>query len=267
MKEILLEELKSIQLEILDKVDEYCKKVGLQYFLSSGTLIGAIRHKGYIPWDDDIDIYMPRKDYETFVRDYNAYDGNFRVLSLKTIPDYTNAYAKVERVGTLLIENVDYPFEMGINIDVFPVDGVPDDIDIRKSYMNKADRLFQKMTLKNVSINFRRRGFLKNLTLALAKVLLLPKSLPVLAKELDSMIDKECETTKYVCNLVSNNKFGKEYPRSVIEGSVDVEFEGKKYKTMQGWETYLSVNYGDYMQLPPEEKRVSTHGFKAYWKE
>ena len=266
MKEIFLEELKSIQIEILDKVDEYCKKTGKQYFLSSGTLLGAVRHKGYIPWDDDIDVYMLRKDYESFVRVFNGYDSNYRVLSLRTDPDYPNAYAKVERVGTLLIENVDYPFEIGINIDIFPIDGVPNDKKMRRAYMNKAFRLCQKMILKNVSIDFQKRGIFKNIILALGKVLLLSKSLSDLANELDCLIDKNCETTQYVCNLVSNNKFGKEYPRSVIEGGVDVEFEGKEYKTMQGWDTYLRVNYGEYMQLPPEEKRVSHHCYKAYWK-
>lgn len=266
MKEIFLEELKSIQVEILDKVDEYCKKTGIKYFLSSGTLIGAVRHKGYIPWDDDIDVYMPRKDYEGFISDFNNYNSNYRVLSLKNIPNYPNAYAKVERVGTLLLEKVDYPFIMGINIDIFPVDGVPDNIEVRKTYMNKTVRLYQKMVLKNVSINFRRRGLLKNFILALGKVLLLNKSLSDLASELDSMIDKNCDNTQYVCNLVSNNEFGKEYPRSVIEEDVDVEFESKMFKTMCGWDTYLRVNYGDYMKLPPKEKRISHHSFEAYWK-
>lgn len=266
MKEIDIEELKRIQIEILDKVDEFCNNTGIHYFLSSGTLIGAIRHKGYIPWDDDVDIYMPRKDYEMFLDNFNGYDSNFRVISLRNVSDYPNSYSKVERAGTLLIEKADYSIEMGVNIDVFPVDGVPDDILERKKYMNKAIRLFQKMELKKTTIDFERRGLLKNIILAIGKLLLQSKSLAELAKELDAMIDKDCEETEYVCSLVSNNKFGKEFPRSVIEGTVEVEFEGKYYKTMRGWDTYLRVNYGDYMQLPPEEKRITHHSYKAFWK-
>ena len=83
-REIALDELKRIQIEILDEVHAYCEKNHLTYFLSSGTLIGAVRHKGYIPWDDDIDIYMPRNDYEEFLDSFNESEKEYRVFSLKS---------------------------------------------------------------------------------------------------------------------------------------------------------------------------------------
>lgn len=95
-REISLEELKKIQIEILDEVHSYCEQKGLVYFLSSGTLIGAIRHKGYIPWDDDIDIYMPRPDYEKFVSTFNESAYKYRVISLSTDKSCSFAYAKVD---------------------------------------------------------------------------------------------------------------------------------------------------------------------------
>ena len=76
-----IHELRQIQMGILDDVHRFCEANGLRYFLSSGTLIGAVRHKGYIPWDDDIDIYMPRQDYEQFLHDFHDETGHFRVLS------------------------------------------------------------------------------------------------------------------------------------------------------------------------------------------
>ena len=173
MNEINLEELKAIQVEILDEVHRFCEANGIKYFLSSGTLIGAVRHKGYIPWDDDIDLYMLRSDYEDFLKEFNKKEENYRVVSLRTDKKCTIAYAKVERLGTVLIEDVDHPMEQGVNIDIFPVDGVPDDVNARKKYFSRIDRYRNMMTLKNVSLR-KSRSLIKNAILLFGKFSLFP---------------------------------------------------------------------------------------------
>lgn len=265
-KEILHEELKNIQIGILDRVSEFCIQNGINYSLSSGTLIGAVRHKGYIPWDDDIDIYMLRCDYERFVREFNDYNSNYRVLSLERLSEYPYPFAKVEDKRTMLIENFDNAIKIGVNIDIFPIDGVPDDNKIRKSYFSRIESIRRKIVLKNVSVNFRCRGIIKNFILILGKMWLKNKTATQLARQLDSMIDKTAGSTDFVCNLVMGNGIGSEFHRSVMSDYVDIEFEGKFYKAMAGYEEYLTQTYGNYMQLPPEEQRVTHHSFKAYWK-
>ena len=265
MKTICLEELKKIQIEILDEVHSYCEQKGLVYFLSSGTLIGAIRHKGYIPWDDDIDIYMPRPDYEKFVNTFNGSADKYRVISLSTDKNCSFAYAKVERTGTRIIEQVDHPMEIGVNIDVFPVDGVPDGEKRRNLYFSKIQRLRDAMILKDVSVNWRGRSLLKNFALIGGKLLLSGKSLRSLAMSLDKAIDKSLTDSQYVCNMVLGNGIKSIFSRKAIDGTVDVEFEGKLYKTMVGWDEYLTKTYGDYLTPPPPHIQHSHHSFTAYY--
>lgn len=266
MKEIKLEELKAIQIEILDVVHHFCQENGITYFLSSGSLIGAVRHKGYIPWDDDIDLYMPRKDYDCFMSIFNKDNRQrYRVVSLQTDDNCTLAFAKVERTDTRIIEHVDNPMELGINIDIFPVDGVPDDMEERTKYFTKIQRIRDELVIKDVLLDFKKRGLIKNLILLLGKLFLFHKSMRQLAEQLDMSIDKSNLDSQYVCNLVMGNGINSVFTREAINDSTDVEFEGKFYKTMRGYEEYLTKTYGNYMLLPPIEKRVSHHVFTAYW--
>ena len=266
MKEIHVEELKSIQMDILDKVAAFCAENKIKYSLSSGTLIGAVRHKGYIPWDDDIDIYMLRRDYECFVEGFNgSYDG-YRVQSLKTTPNYSLAYAKVERTNTIMREGFGTQLEIGVNIDVFPVDGVPDDYEQRKKFFKKIVKLRNQYVLKILPVSLNKRGLVKNIILVIGKMWYSHKSLNAIARELDSYIDKDNDNTKYVCNLTTDNKIGAEFTRVAMSDVLDMDFEDRTYKVMVGWDEYLTKSYGDYMKLPPENKRVSVHDFQAFWK-
>lgn len=260
-------ELKKIQLEILQEVHDFCTGNGITYFLSSGTLIGAVRHGGYIPWDDDIDIYMPRTDYDRFIASYNNGDGrNTKVRALTTDRDYYYPYAKVEDTRTRLIEKTDSKLEIGINIDVFPLDGVPDDQKERVEYFNEIDRLRHMAVLKSVSVDWKRRGAVKNLILIISKIILAGHSQRRIAEKLDSRLRKNLLSTEYVCNMPMGNGLKSCFKRKACNSSIAINFEGRQFMTMSGYDEYLTATYGNYMKLPPENQRVSHHAFEAYWK-
>ncbi len=262
MKEIGVDELKQIQLRILDAVHEYCIKNGIMYFLSSGTLIGAVRHKGYIPWDDDIDLYMPREDYDCFIYQFRDEAHDLKVVSLETDSNYPQPFAKVIDSRTVLIEE-NCAYELGVYIDIFPVDGVPSNKLKRKM---KSLFLFAVEMLISCKRNSVSRSKRKNGMKRVCHMLMKPIRLQTLLA-LKNTIIKKLFPEKDAKQVVNYTYLGAGViSKDAISQSVDIEFEGKKYKTMVGYEEYLSQTYGDYMKLPPIEQQVSNHVFKAYWK-
>ena len=253
-----IHELRQIQIGILDEVHSFCEAHGLRYFLSSGTLIGAVRHKGYIPWDDDIDIYMPREDYEAFLNTYHDNSGRYKAINPRLESDYYYTFAKVVDLRTKMIETETEGYEIGVFMDIFPVDYVTDDLQER-------ERVFK---LKKLLYKIRRCKISNANPLRSRLAYWCYKSLPVSAHYVFRLIQKLIvlgKPTHTVCNMTeAGPKIKGCFPAEDIASSVDIEFEGKTYKTMVGYKDYLERTYGDYMTLPPVEQRV-THHFEAYW--
>ena len=251
MNKLTLEEVKQIQIELLDEVHRFCTQNKLRYFLSSGTLIGAVRHKGYIPWDDDLDLYMPRADYEKFIQSYQS--NKYEVLSLQTQPSYVFPYMRLAKRNTLIIEEINPEHRLGINIDIFPVDGVPDNLYCRKAYF-----IFTRILLNLFFYTFNTNG--KGAFFAK-----LSKIAVCFSTMMNGFLRRFSPTnTRSVCNVTWGVGLKGCFDSSSIEQDIDIEFEGKLYKTMIGYDDYLTKTYGNYMQLPPKEKQVTHHRFEAY---
>ena len=260
MRRITSDELKIIQLDLLQKTTDFCDKKGLRYFLCGGTLIGAIRHKGYIPWDDDIDIAMPRQDYEKFAMTFNQPGNYYQVVSVNTDPNYAYAFAKVFDNRTILKE-LHYKGTIGAYIDIFPADGVKDTFQIRKMM------LLHKM-LNTKRANYYKRTFLKMIINTLGKILLLPFSAHKIAFWMDSEARKYPFGSISSAGLIANPLgIGEMVDKSVFDSDIYQEFEGHQYRVPIGYDRWLRSIYGEYMQLPPEEHRVTHHTFDAWWKE
>ena len=137
-------EIKQYSFAILKDIKKVCEELKLTYFLDGGTLLGAIRHNGFIPWDDDIDVSMPRPDYEIFIREYNKYcNKNYKLKSITTDLKYGIPYAKISDTTTILYKFGRNAFGQGLSVDIFPIDAYPNTQDEQKSYLNKSLALFK----------------------------------------------------------------------------------------------------------------------------
>ena len=263
-----VEEFKQIQIDILLTVDKFCNEHNIKYSLACGTLLGAIRHKGFIPWDDDIDIYLLREDYNKLITAFpSLLGGKYSLNSLERNPLWNRPYAKAFDTRTIEVEAVKSNIpNMGVGIDVFPIDEVPDNETEWKHYEKRRLFLLNCYTLKTLTWR-KGRSLAKNIFALCSSVLLFPWSFRKLAEIID--IYCQIHNNKGYHHL-AENCLGwpgqHSFKKQDMEQVVDIPFEQYTFKAMTGYDDYLTSTYGDYMQLPPKEKQVSHHVFEAYWK-
>ncbi len=256
MKQIEIDEIKEMQLAILDNIDSYCKRHNLRYFLAYGTLLGAVRHKGYIPWDDDIDIHMLRPDYEKFIADYNNQSSNYRVIENRIDSNYTQTFAKVHDTRTQVIETkFNYGGTFGIYIDIFPLDPIESPEQIKK-VCNYRRLLDSKAAVIGSNHTLR-----QNITYAIKKLLLLPLSRKKIVQKINRIITKGADNpaATHLCSFCSYTAQHEQFPREMFQETIPLEFEQRQYPAPRDYHTYLQAKYGNYMQLPPKEKQVTHH--------
>lgn len=261
-----LEELKRCQIAILDAVAAFCDRNGINYYLSGGTLLGAVRHRGYIPWDDDIDICMMRPDYERFIREFNACDARYQVKSVENDPAFLREYGKVMDTRTVLYEPDENGKKLCVNIDLFINDAAPEDDRLVNRLYDRRDRLRRKKIEREQSKYQRITGF-HSFFYFLRGVArrMVPERYYVraLVRNARTYNDPESEYIGDFCGYYHGQPRVK-VRRELFASAALLDFEGKKYKAPWGYDAWLKALYGDYMTLPPEEERVSHHRFAAY---
>lgn len=262
MRPVSLEELRRIQTEILSITTKFCEENNIHYWLDGGTLLGAIRHDGYIPWDDDIDLGMLRPDFDRFIREFNGYNAQYEVKCVETDPDFTYAYAKVLDTRTLLYEPDENGNRLSINIDVFVYDHIPENPRAVRKLFRKRDFYRNANGWRTLYIK-PSGGFAKRLLKMIFSTLLkvFPRNYFAKKEVMNAKTYSHTDTAR-VGNLVGYALFTCE--TDVFDSFVDHVFEGKMYKIPSGYDKWLTRMYGDYMKLPPVEKRVTHHSFKAY---
>lgn len=254
---LTLEEIQGELLSMLKVAGPWLKEHGIRYSLSDGSLLGAVRHKGFIPWDDDLDIYMPRPDYEKWLEladEFKASTG----FGVKTCRDgsYHYPFSKMTNPAIRAQEvSVEGAYEGYLWIDVFPIDGVPDN-------EGEYARLVRWRRLREKMINLALTKGSRNKCKAAIKAVVQPVfRLIVDPAKLARRIDERCKeipfetANRVACPVYGITFAGKSIPREGFEKIVMLPFGDTDQPCMSCWDEYLSKSYGDYMQLPPEEKR------------
>ncbi|MDO4758027.1 MAG: LicD family protein [Rikenellaceae bacterium] len=258
--------MRAIQLEILDDVHAFCDQNGLNYSLSGGTLLGAIRHRGYIPWDDDIDIMMPRPDYDRFLATYTS--SRNRVIDLSQSELCEEMFAKVSRNGTAMIDHSFGRNLYGVNIDLFPIEGIPQEG--VESYVNeivqRKTRITQVIPYYKIVKRGRWMWWLKCL-LKRCRYWNFDAIMKLKAALNERVHSSDFQRSKQVGAVLGSYGMKELMPRTACEEYVELPFENRTFRAIGGYEIYLRNLYGDYMQLPPVEKRVSHHFYDAYIEE
>lgn len=266
MRLLTNQEVRQLQLAIMDDVHEFCIKNNIRYSLGGGTLLGSIRHKGYIPWDDDIDLMMPRPDYERFLKEYKGKEPYFEIDYYTNDPQYISAFAKVidNRTYTVGPNIID---DKNVFIDIFPVDGMPEKNEL-KPYVEQIQTI-----LENLRKNGKYYLFEKSLpkkVMFFIKYLIKSLTIPSRKKNfrmLEELIAKyPFGASPHAGVAVSQYSYKEWMELSVFEKFQPSEFEGRQYMILSAYDTYLRGLYNDYMQLPPEDQRVPMHLFEVYLK-
>lgn len=266
MREMKSNELREVQLGILDYIDSLCNEYGLKYWIDYGTLLGAVRHKGFIPWDDDIDIAMYREDYDKLIEICREKPHDRYCLScVETDPDCMYPFGKMIDTYTVLFELGNEGIRTGVYIDLFPYDGAPMDEMRRKKAFKKLNtyghwRKYQ-LPMKEAPLSIKRifvlalRGIIK----------LLPKQYftKKIVQNARRYADPESE---YVSALTDPFSYGNWVVRKdLFKEQTRLEFEGKFYNAPKAYDEWLRIQYGDYMVIPPKGKQIK-HDVKAFFK-
>lgn len=258
MRKIELKELKELQMQILDYVDEFCNKRNIIYSLAAGTLLGAIRHQGYIPWDDDIDIQLTRDEYERFITLWNKEEHPF-VLHVPNSGDPIGVpFGKISNPRTRIKEPG--MSTIGINIDVIPIDKVINTEDFKMRH-SKILQLYVSVWRKNRKWSWKPNViFWKCIGLLRS-----PKSDLLRINEIAKA--KNNEETEFLFEMIAGRTIHSPWSAKAFCKTIDVSFENRTYKAFIGYDEYLTAAYGNYMQLPPKEKQITHHRFEAWWKD
>ena len=279
-KSLSKNEIRESLVAIMEEIDRVAKLLGIRYFLYAGTLLGAIRHKGFIPWDDDVDLSLFREDYEKLIENFNnVAQPRYRLIYFTNTKEYLWNFAKVIDLKTCLKEyTLNPPFDYGLYVDLFPMDY----FDFKSSE--------EKRIFRDNIIRFNRAQMITNFKYApnVRKFYNLWVMMhykwghrfsylfanPVVnLKKWDDYVKNYShgQITDYVLAVFAlvptEKRVNEPFRAEWFSETIDVEFEGRMFPIPKGYDKILEISYGDYMQLPPENERKGEHYKSVTWRD
>ena len=269
---LTISEIQKGSLEVLKVIDRICRAESLRYYLVYGTLIGAIRHKGFIPWDDDIDIMMPRPDYEKLILYFVKHENElfpYKVFDYRQDPDYPYMIARISDSRFILDFDNEKDYGIGLFVDIYPLDGAGNTQKEYEALKKKSIPyaslcyLSSRKTVKRENTKGTIKYLIKFPAFIVAKCFgksFFMNHLEKLGKSFSY------ENSNYVGVIVwdSDTGFNSIYPKDWLGNGIDVSFEGFLFKAPDNWDAILKRCYGNYMELPPEKDRIPHHFYDAY---
>ena len=264
MKKIELKELQKLETEILLDIDRVCRKNKIKYSIFAGTLIGAIRHKGFVPWDDDIDVILPREEYNRFIEVYSKEKAKiFDVASSETNKEYPFPYVKIYNNTTISKEEKNKEIkDLGVFVDVFPLDNISTkNKNKRLKKIDKAVKLTYMLSFDDSY--YKQKPIYKRIIRSLLKIV----GSRFFIKRLTKMCIVE---NKNKCDeiglLISGTGNKNSWPREYFDSYIEVDFDGNKFFSIKEYDSLLRQRYGDYMKFPPKSDRIGHHYINAFYK-
>jgi lipopolysaccharide cholinephosphotransferase len=267
--ELSINEIHEVEFDILKKIDQIVRKLGISYGMAYGSLIGTIRHHGFIPWDDDLDITMLRSDYEIFVKYFSEHEDElypYRLFTPEKNPDYPHIIARVCHINYPVVVDNEIPCGMGVFVDIYPLDGMGNDEKqlIRENkYVQRwideqfwATRIHFEAPKKIYRIPDK---FIKYVYAKCRGKKYFEKKLLAYAKKY------KFEDSRYI-GIGNWGSFLVYFEKEWFLNTLTMDFEGYPVMVPGGYDNILKAIYGDYMQLPPEDKRKPQHNYRAYKK-
>lgn len=260
-KELSLQDIKIITYNILKHFRQFCQENNIHFFLSNGTLLGAVKYGGFIPWDDDIDVLVPRKDYDKFVELYKNSD-RYKLFTCERDSKYKFTFAKLCDMTTLKIEsNIDSGVSLGIDIDIFPLDSCSEHI--LHSNIQRKLSIYQKGCILSKFNSSKGKFVYKRLIIECCKLL----GFDFFYNRLVQTVKKEVSKGSEYMGCLMWPIYGEReiLPAKVFSGTVEVTFEGETFPAPIGYDAYLRSLYGDYERDPPLENQNSHHKYTALY--
>lgn len=255
-KKLSLDEIHQHELKMLLYLDKVCRQNELQYFLCGGTLIGAVRHQGFIPWDDDVDVYMKRSDYDTLLAVLRQ-DEEFALFSLQSHNDYYYSYAKLVDSHTHVSESNKFDIKnYGLFIDIFPLDFLPDGAFKTKWFLIQ-ESILRKLLMTAIQKYSLHRNPVKHVVVQLTHII----GARYFAEKLDKLAQKYADHADAKRYADASGALSTQYilQRSWFNEATKLSFEKEMLLAPIGYDEYLKYSYGNYLQLPTEDEREDHH--------